>query len=310
MAKRNLKRIHTFVPAEVITLRFCGVPEQDFEKAKVCFILVPYDATTTYKGGAREGPLAILQASLQLDEPGGEEEWHPAVRDKFFYTFEHFVVPHGSSTIEHLGSLSEFIFNEVVSKDKLPFLLGGEHSLAFSNIKAVHRKTKNFSILHFDAHPDLRSSYGGDPYSHSSAMRRSLELGPKISLTSVGIRSVDRDVRKYIAERTTKNTTTKSLNIFYAPEVPVEKIDKTLKENVYITFDLDVFDHSIMPSCGTPQPGGLQWYPVVELLEYVIKRHTIIGVDVVELAPIPGIVAPDFAAAKLVWEIVEALYYQ
>jgi len=306
--KQKKKSKKQIIPAEVSTLRFCAVQKQDFERARVCLIPVPYDSTTTYKGGTREGPLAILLASMQLDEPWGEHEWHPVVDDQFFYTFEHFVMPHGSSTEEHMESFTEFIASEVVSKDKIPFLLGGEHSLAFPNMKAVYRKTKDFSILHFDAHPDLRSEYGGDPYSHSSALRRSFELGPKVSLTSVGIRSVDRDVRKYIEEKTQKNTAQKSLNIFYAPEVPVRKIDATLKENVYITFDLDAFDHSLMPSVGTPQPGGLLWYPVIELLEYVIKNHNIIGMDVVELAPIPGMVAPDFAAAKLVWKMVEALY--
>lgn len=320
MAKKSQKKKLT-EKAELSTLRFCGIPEQNFEKAKVCFIPVPYDSTTTYKGGTREGPLAILLASMQLDEPWGESEWHPIVQEQFLYTFEHFVVPHGASTAEHMESLSEFIWNEVVSKNKIPFLLGGEHSLAFPNIKAVHRKIKDFSVLHFDAHPDLRSSYGGDPYSHSSAMRRSFELGQKVSLTSVGIRSVDRDVQKYILEKNLRQASAsaeatadrqgkpqKSLHIFYAPEVPVKKIGETLKENVYITFDLDAFDHSIMPAVGTPQPGGLQWYPVIELLTHVIKNHNIIGMDVVELAPIPGMVAPDFMAAKLAWKIVEALY--
>lgn len=306
MSERNNKAKE--ILAEAVSLRFCAVPEQNFRKARVVFIPVPYDSTTTYKAGAREGPLAILLASMQLDEPWGESEWHPAVREQFFYTIEHFVNPVGGSTKEHLESLREFIFQEVVSKGKLPFLLGGEHSLAYSSVGAVYRREKDFSILHFDAHTDLRPSYHGDPYSHSAVLRRCFELGPKVSLTSVGIRSVDRDVRKYIEERTRLNTKTKSLNMFYAPEVPVEKIDSTLKEKVYITFDLDVFDHSVMPSVGTPQPGGLTWYPVIDLLEHVIKNHTIIGMDVVELAPIPGMVAPDFAAAKLVWKMVEGVY--
>jgi len=294
--------------AELVSLRFCGVPEQDFKKAKVVLLPVPYDATTTYRAGSRDGPMAILQASMQLDEPWGEEEWHPAVADKFFYTFEHQISFYGGSTKEHLDSLSEFICKEAVSQKKIPLLLGGEHSLAYANISAVFRNTKDFSILHFDAHTDLRQDYHGDPYSHSAVLRRCFELGPKISLTSVGIRSVDRDVRKYIEFQTKKNSKDKSLNIFYAPETPVEDISATLKKNVYITFDLDVFDHSLMPSVGTPQPGGLNWYPVINLLEHIISRHNIIGIDVVELAPIPGFVAPDFAVAKLVWKIIEALY--
>lgn len=304
MPNKNTQHI-----AEVVPLRFAGTPEQDFKKARIILIPVGYDATTTFKSGSREGPMAILQASMQLDEPWGDyEPWHPMVREKFFYTFEHNISLAGGSTKEHLDSLSAFALKEVVSKGKIPFILGGEHSLAYATIKAVHEKEKDFSILHFDAHTDLRPDYHGDIYSHSAVLRRSFELGPKVSLTSVGIRSVDRDVKKFIAEQEKKNTAEKSLNMFYAPDLPEEKIEKTLKPNVYITFDLDVFDHSVMPALGTPQPGGLDWYPVLSLLEYVISRHTIIGMDVVELAPIPGMVASDFAAAKLVWRMIEMVY--
>jgi agmatinase len=307
-SKQGKNKKGNVTQAEVSTLRFCAVPEQSFEKARVCFIPVPYDATTTYKSGSRDGALAILLASMQLDEPWGESEWHPAVQEQFFYTFEHLVTPHGSSAKEHMESLSEFIHKEVVAHGKIPFILGGEHTLSFASIKALYEGIKDFSILHFDAHPDLRASYAGEPFSHSAVMRRCLELGQKVSITSVGIRSVDRDTKKYIEDRTKKNSKQKSLNIFYAPDVPVKKIDETLKENVYITFDLDAFDHSVMPAVGTPQPGGLQWYPVIELLEHVIKNHNIIGADVVELSPIPGMIAPDFMAAKLVWKMTEMLY--
>ncbi len=295
--------------AELVATRFAGIPEQDFAKAKVVLIPVGYDATTTYKAGSREGPSAILSASMQLDEPWGDyEAWHPACEEKFFYTLEHAVTMYGGSTKAHLDSLTEFIRDHVIKKGKIPFMLGGEHSLAYASIRAVHEKHSDFSILHFDAHTDLRPDYHGDPYSHSAVLRRSFELGSKVSLTSVGIRSVDRDVRKFIADQEKKNSKDKSLNMFYAPELPIEAIEKTLKPKVYITFDLDVFDHSVMPSVGTPQPGGLSWYPVLSLLEYIIASHTIIGADVVELAPIPGFVAPDFAAAKLVWKMIEMVY--
>ncbi len=307
------KSVHGFnaastMKAEVIPLRFAGVPKQDFKKARIVLIPAPYDATTSYKSGSREGPMAILQASMQLDEPWGEEEWHPAVEQKFFYTFEHALSFYGGSTKEHLASLSKFIAEDVVAHGKIPFLLGGEHSLTFASIAALYQKHQDFSILHLDAHPDLRDEYHGDPYSHASVMRRSYELGPRVSLTEVGIRSIDRDVRKFIAAEERKNTSTKSLTIFYAPEVPVEEIGKSLKSKVYITVDLDVFDHSVMPAVGTPQPGGLGWYQIIGLMEWVIARHEIIGMDVVELAPILGMVAPEFAAAKLVWKMIESVF--
>ena len=312
---------------------FCGITEQNFEKAKIVFIPIQYDATTSYKAGTRAGPLAILLASSQgLDEPWGESEWHPAVDDQFFYTIEGLLMPYGSSTKEHLDSVYQFIKKEVVAKNKIPFLLGGEHSLTFPAVKAVFDKNKDFSILHFDAHTDLRDFYGGDPYSHACVLRRSFELGPKVSLTSVGVRSADRDVRGYIKKTVEKNTKQKSLNMFYVPleiprretaradaagvlsltgralEMPVEEIEKTLKPKVYITFDLDAFDSSLMPAVGTPQPGGLDWYQATGLLDYVIKRHEIIGMDIVELAPISGQVASEFLAAKLAWKMVEGVY--
>lgn len=319
--------------AGVIPLRFCGMPKQNFAKAKIVFIPVPYDATTSYKAGTRDGPVAILLASFQgLDEPWGEDEWHPAVDDQFFYTIEGLLMPQGSSTKEHLDSVYQFIKKEVVAKNKIPFLLGGEHSLTFPAVKAVFDKNKDFSILHFDAHTDLRDSYGGDPYSHACVLRRSYELGSRISLTSVGIRSADRDVRGYIKKTVQKNTKQKSLNMFYAPlevprreaaradasgvlpltgqapEFPFEEIEQTLKKKVYITFDLDCFDSSLMSAVGTPQPGGLNWYQATGLLDYVIKRHQIIGMDIVELAPVPGSVASEFLAAKLAWKMVEGVY--
>lgn len=252
--------------------------------------------------------MAILTASMQLDEPWGETEWHPAVRDRFFYTFEHTLSLYGGSTAEHLASLSRFIAEDVVAKGKMPFVIGGEHSLTFASVAALYGKHQDFSILHLDAHPDLRPDYHGDRYSHASVMRRSYELGPRVSLTEAGIRSVDRDIKKYIAEETAKSTAEKSLNVFYAPDVPVEEIDKTLKPKLYISVDLDVFDQGMMPAVGTPQPGGLTWYQMTGLLEYLIPRHEIIGMDVMELAPIPGIVAPDFTAAKLIWKMIEAVY--
>lgn len=294
--------------AESFSLNFCGVPEENFSKASVVLLPIPYDATTTYRAGTREGPQAILQASLQLEDPWGEDSWHPLVDEQFVYTLGQGIAPYGASTREHLASFERLIREEVVLKKKIPFLLGGEHSLTFSNVSALYRTRKDFSILHFDAHTDLRPSYHGDHYSHSAVLRRSFELGPKVSLTSVGIRSIDRDVQSYLTTQQKKNSPSKSLHIFSAPDVPVDEIEKTLKKDVYITFDLDAFDPSIMPAVGTPQPGGLGWYPVLGLLEHVIARHRIIGMDVVELAPIPGLIAPDFLAAKLVWSMIEMLW--
>ncbi len=290
---------------------FGGVPSQDFEKAKVVLIPVPYDATTTYRPGARDGPDAIFDASRQLDEFWGEDRWHPMAEQGFIYTLEE-TYPRGGSTLQHLNSVMQTIIVEVVSRDKIPFMLGGDHSLSYSAVFAVHTRYQDFSILHFDAHPDLRNSYQGNLYSHACVMRRCYELSD-VSLTSVGIRSIDCDTADYIADTVLKNTPRKSLNLFYADQirrhgVPFGEILSMLKPKVYITIDLDAFDPSIMPAVGTPQPAGLGWEHVIDLLSMVFKYRTVIGMDVVELAPIPGIVYPNVTAAKLVWHMLEMFY--
>ena len=293
--------------ANLVPFRMFGIPEQDFEKSKVAFLFVPYDATTTWKPGSREGPKAILDASMCIDEIWGEEEWHPIVEDKFLYTFEGQVSKYGGSTREHLTSFRNFIWENIGKYGKIPFLIGGEHSLSYPNICAVYNNCNDFSILHFDAHPDLRDSYDGDYYSHSTPMRRSFELGHKVSLTSVGIRSIDRDVQRYIANQRKYNNQEKSLNIFGPRGFNLREVEYTLKENVYITVDLDVLDS--MSAVGTPQPDGMNSEEVAQLLQYVITRHNIIGMDVVELSPVANLNAPNALAAKLIWKMVESLYF-
>lgn len=295
---------------------FCGFPNPDFEKAGVVLIPVPFDGTSTGRPGSRYGPKAILDASAQfLDEPWGEEFSHPIFDDGFLYTME-FVQLWGGSTQEKLHSLYLKIYQDVILKGKTPFLLGGEHSLSYSNLKALYQVVGNFSILHFDAHPDLRHSYHGDLYSHASAMRRSFDsltpLGSaEVSLTLVGIRSIDLDVEQYLSKQLKHNAEMKSLHMFGARGLSFkdfERIDQTLKKKVYISFDLDAFDPSIMPAVSTPQPGGLDWYTAKDIVESVIARHEIIGMDVVELTPIGELVHPNVTAAKLVWHMLEAFY--
>ena len=296
-------------------LLFGGVPSQDFKKARVVLIPVSYDATTSYRPGARDGPAAILAASAQLDEPWGEEQMHRIVEEEFFYTAPD-LCPRGSSFQELLDDVARnIVFAEAISRRKIPFLLGGEHSLTYSAMCAFYLVHQNFSILHFDAHPDLRDAYMGNRYSHACVMRRCFERGPNISLTSVGIRSVDCDTSRFISQTMARNTKEKSLHIFYADAIlergmPSAEVLGTLKNKVYITIDLDVLDPSVMPAVGTPQPDGLTLREVLKLLAVVFKNRIVIGMDVVELAPIPGVVYPNVTAAKLVWRLIEMCYSQ
>jgi len=272
---------------------FGGIRDQDFKKAKIIIIPVPYEVTTSYQAGTRNGPRSIIEASRHLDEIWGEEILSKIEKEKLIYTTEEIELL-GENEKENLEGLTEFL-KGILKKGKIPFILGGEHTLSFGAVLALKEKFKNFSLLQLDAHPDLRDEYLGNKFSHACVMKRIEELGIKI--TAVGIRSVDCDVKNYIKKKKIKN-------IFYAPKIPVQKILKSLSKNVYLTLDFDVLDSSIMPSVGTPQPGGLGYYEVLNLIEKVAKNKNIIGADFVEFSPIPGFIAPDFLAAKLIYKII------
>jgi agmatinase len=174
-------------------------------------------------------------------------------------------------------------------------MLGGEHSITYGAVKTAKKYFKNLSVLQFDAHTDLRDTYLGDKFSHASTIRRIREL--EIPVVSCGIRSIDCDVAEFIKKEKIKN-------MFSPPELPVEKILKSLSKNVYLTFDFDFFDPSIMPSVGTSQPGGHLWQETLDLLKKICKEKNIIGADFVEFCPISGFIAPDFLAAKLIYKVI------
>lgn len=276
---------------------FGAIKNQNFEKAKVVIVPVPFDVTTSWRGGTREGPGAIINASRLLDELffygenkrfSGEEEAGSPI-----FTAEE-VELQGETVEEELRGLEELV-KDIFEKNKFPFLLGGEHSITLGAVWAARKKYPNLSVLQLDAHPDLLDEYCGSRYTHASVMRRIKDL--KVPTVQVGIRSWDPETRDYVKKAKVKN-------IFEAPGIPTEKILKGLTKNVYLTIDLDVFDTGIMPSVGTPVPGGLGWYEVLNLIEKVAKNKNIVGADVVELLPIPGLVAPNFLAAKLVYKII------
>jgi agmatinase len=192
---------------------------------------------------------------------------------------------------------------EVMEADKLPVLLGGEHSVTIGALQAAKRRYPNFSVLQFDAHADLRDSYQGTRYSHACVGRRACELA---GLTQVGIRSMCAEEAEF--------RKSSSVKTFFAADlanndIPAGKIFSGLEENLYITIDLDVFDPSIMPATGTPEPGGLSWYTVLAILREACRKHKIIGFDVVELCPMPYNVAPDFLASKLIYRMLGYIFY-
>lgn len=285
---KKIKKINFQTPS----LSFGEIKNQDFEKAKVVIIPVPFESTTSYLKGTKKGPRAILEASRQIEEIWGENFPSRIEKEKLIFTTKEIELT--SEPKEAILKLSQFL-KEIFKKGKIPFILGGEHTITLAGVKATKEKYKDLSVLQLDAHPDLRDEYLGQKFSHACVMKRVRELGIKI--VACGIRSIDCDVAEFIKREKIKN-------LFFASKIPVEKILNSLSKNVYLTIDFDFFDCSIMPSVGTPQPGGFFWSETVDFLEKVCKRKNIIAADFVELCPIPGIIAPNFLAAKLIYKVM------
>ena len=261
---------------------------------RVLIVPVPYDATTTYFSGTRQGPAAILRASQQLelfDEETGREMQELGVA-----TLDEVEVDAGGPTamVARVRSLGE----QILARGLFPLMLGGEHLLSLGIIQAVAGKAERLSILHLDAHCDLRETYQGTSYSNACVMRLASEYG---SLVSVGIRALSVEEHRWLRER--------NLPVFYAGEIRrrpnwQEEVLAHLGPEVYLTVDLDVFDPAEMPAVGTPEPGGLHWYEILDLVRLVCQRRRLVGADVMELCPQPGNPAPDYLAAKLVFKIL------
>lgn len=265
-----------------------------FVDATFVVVPVPYDLTSTYQPGSRRGPAAILEASANMelyDEEMGKETYLAGI---------HTTAPlevDARGPMEMVAAVRKAI-SHVLSFDKIPIILGGEHSISLGAVQATKEKYPRISVLQLDAHADLRNGYQGSPYSHAAVARRIAEICP---LVQCGIRSLSAEEAVFMKEG--------KVQTFFADDILAEtecrkKICKSLSEDLYITIDLDVFDPALMPSTGTPEPGGLGWRDVLVLLKEVFRRCRVRGVDVVELAPIPGLVAPDFLAAKLVYRLM------
>jgi agmatinase len=281
------------------TAGFLGYPNPSWKDAKVALLPIPYDATTSYQSGARFGPEAMINASAQL-ELYDEELGFETLEKVPVYTLDPM-----EPQMNHPGDMLNEVYKatkQIYRDKKFPFLFGGEHSLTFGAVKAARELyKKDFSVLHFDAHADFRDSFEGTKYNHACVMRRSIECSD--SVTSVGMRSVASDDAAEHKKFSKRHT------MFLAPKLPIQKILASLKKNVYITIDIDVFDAAVMPSTGTPQPGGLNWYDVLGLVRAVAKSKNVVGADIMEFMPIGGLRAPDFLAAKLVYKMIGSFYF-
>ncbi len=261
-------------------------------------IPVPYDLTSTWKKGADAGPRAILEASHHI-------EWYDlATRRETcrlgIATLEAVTTDEGP---EILADLVDRRVTEVLGRKVLPVVLGGEHSVSIGAIRAVAREHENVTVLQIDAHADTRESYAGSPFNHACVMARARELCP---IVQVGIRAVDLSEVPGLDDQ--RVVWAHQINGPQAQPDWVERVLDHLTDEVYVTIDLDGLDPSIVPATGTPEPGGLGWYQVTDLLGRVASSRRVVGFDVVELLPTPGQWASEFLAAKLVYRFLSQIF--
>ncbi|MCY2950561.1 MAG: agmatinase [Planctomycetota bacterium] len=275
------------------TANFGGLPPQYSGAAgsRVVIVPVPYDGTSTWVKGADKGPGAILKASANL-------ELYDIETDSQVYLSGIFTdepVAGDLDPAEMVDSVRRRVQGHLAN-GKFVVVVGGEHSVSVGAVRAHADRYPGLSVLQLDAHSDLRDEYEGSKFNHACVMARVRELCP---IVQVGIRSMDISEKPSIVED----------RVFFAEEIHgsltwIDKVVAKLTEQVYLTIDLDVFDPSIMPATGTPEPGGLMWYDVLALLRAVCRRKTVVGFDVVEMCPVEGSWAPEFLAAKLIYKIL------
>ncbi|MEL4455990.1 agmatinase [Lutimonas vermicola] len=272
---------------------FAGIPESyaSSEKAKVVLIPVPYDGTSTWQKGADKGPDAFLEAAENMELY--DIETNSEVYKEGIYLAESVLE---NSSPEDMVEAVHKVTKKYINKNKFVTIFGGEHSVSIGTIRAFNECFHNLTVLHIDAHADLRKEYEGSACNHACAV---YEASQSTNLVQVGIRSMD-------AIETTIADPDKT---FFAHKMVtddfwmVNAIDQ-MTDNVFITFDLDAFDPSILPSTGTPEPGGLLWYETLDFLKKVFNERNVVGFDIVELCPNPNEKSSDFLAAKLYYKML------
>ncbi|MCP4582797.1 MAG: agmatinase [candidate division Zixibacteria bacterium] len=269
-----------------------------YDKAKAVILPIPYDLTLTYESGARLGPQAIINASRQLETYDDELGLDPSeIGIATLPEMEQVV----SGPVDMQKAIYQACIN-LLDDNKYVMSLGGEHSITAALVKAHKMKYPDLSVLQIDAHADLRNSYQGSKFSHACVMARVAEHA---SFLAVGIRSFcGRE------NRNKHDSDTFSPAELREDPKKFEKSIAKLSENVYITIDLDGLDPSVMPAVGTPEPGGLSWDEVIRIIGTLASRKKIVGADVVELSPKPGLIYADFTAAKLAYKVIAKSFFK
>ena len=262
----------------------------DYNKSKVVILPILYEGTVSYGKGTSKGPQSIINASQNMELYDIELDRN--ICEIGIHTYKELSAEKSpEAMINRIYEVSKKLVNDC----KFIVILGGEHSITTGLVKAYKEKFENLSVLQIDAHSDLRDEYEGSKYNHACVMSRIKEICP---IVQVVIRSMEIEEEKIDKER-----------IFFAKDMHdnddwMDKAINKLTGDVYVTIDLDGLDPGIMPSTGTPEPGGLLWYQTIKFLRKLAEKKNIVGFDVVELAPIDGLHAPDFLAAKLVYKLI------
>ena len=272
---------------------YAGISDEfaQLEKSKIILIPVPYDGTSTWGKGAEKGPEAFLEASENMEMYDIETD------SEVYRQGIHLTDPiTENSSPQAMVNEVHNITKDFIKRNKFVTLIGGEHSLSIGSIRAFNECFDNLTVLQIDAHADLRESYKGSKYNHACSV---YEANQTTNLVQVGIRSLDVIEKTLIDEDKT----------FFAHDMVndeywMDKVIETMTDNVFITFDLDALDPSIMPSTGTPEPGGLFWYETLDFLKQVFEYKNVVGFDIVELCPNKNDKSSDFLAAKLYYKML------
>ena len=276
---------------------FLGIDNKINVKEKVVVVPFGLEKTVSYGGGANKGPREIIKASHQVElfDEDLNKEPYKTIGIKTLKPFP--IKKKMKDALEQIENINKVLLNS----KKFPLILGGEHSLTCGSIRPFIKKFKKICLLHFDAHADLRNSYNGNKFSHASAIRRCLD-NPNVNVVSFGIRNISSNEINYF------NKNKNRINIFWAKDKKkwnLKKFKKMIKNRkVYITFDVDGLDLSLMPATGTPEPGGLFWNETINIIKIAAQNSDIVGGDVNELSPIKGFDSYNFLAAKLAYKII------
>ena len=276
---------------------FLGLPNEIKSKNKVLVIPFGLENTVSYVGGTKMGPKNIIKASHQVELFDDELKKEPYKKFSLKTLKEEKIKKNLGQALEQLTS----IINKTLYLKYFPLILGGEHSITPAVVKSLKKNFSKLTIIQIDAHADLRNEYLGNKNSHACAMRRCLDY-KNVNIIGVGVRNISKEEFEFVQKNKDR------IKIFWSKDLSKKNIakikDLVKNKNVYITFDVDGFDSSLMPATGTPEPGGLFWDDTLNILKSVFKNSNVIGVDINELAPKQNLHACDFLTAKLIYKML------